>query len=164
MAPAAGQGGVDYSLESQRLRDSDGAYAGQASAGLRQVGDKAFLLADGIWTDTTYRQGTPTTKVTFGSDAYFALISARPAWGRYFALGERVIVVLDGVAYEVVGEEVPPVSPPPAVPQDTARPAPTPGDGATSQPDTAPGAPCLGLGLLLAAAAAGVVVRWRRRG
>ena len=164
MAPQAGPGGVDYSLESQRLRDSSGAYAGQASAGLRQVGDKAFLLADGIWTDTTFQQGTPTTKVTFGSDAYFALISTRPAWGRYFALGERVIVVLDGVAYEVVGEEVPPVTAPPAVPQDTARPAPTPRDGATPQPDAAPGAPCLGLGLVLAAAAAGVVVRWRRRG
>lgn len=162
MAPQSGRGGVDYSLESQRLRDSAGAYAGQASAGIRQVGDKAFLLADGIWTDTTFPKGAPTTKVTFGSDSYFALLSARPGWGRYFAVGERVIVVLDGVAYEVVDEEVPPVTPPPAVPA-TARPAPTARPAATAQPGAAPAMPCMGAGLVLVATAAGVAAL-RRRG
>lgn len=164
MAPAAGQGGVDYSLESQRLRDSGGAYAGQASAGLRQIGDKAFLLADGIWTDTTYQKGAPTTKVTFGSDSYFALISARPEWGKYFAVGEKVVVVLDGVAYEVVGEEVPPVTLPPAVPQDTAVPGPTSRPDTPLPGDSTPAGPCFGAGLVLAAAAAGMVLLRRRQG
>jgi len=122
MAPAAGAGGVDYSLETQRLSESDGAYAGRETTGMRQAGDKAFLLADGVWTDTTYKQGDPTTQVTFGSDSYFDLLAARPEWGKYFALGEHVIVILDGVAYEVVSEDVPPVTPPPARPDPTPRP------------------------------------------
>ena len=37
----------------------------------------------------------------FGSDDYFALLAARPEWGKYFALGEKMIVLLDGVAYRV---------------------------------------------------------------
>ena len=45
--------------------------------------------------------------MSFGSDDYFALIAARPEWGRYFALGEHVIVVLDGKAYEARAGEAP---------------------------------------------------------
>ena len=119
-APMEGKGGVDYSLEVQRLQE--GGYSGLEQAALRQVADKAFLLVNGVWTDTTYRQGTPTTPVTFGSESYFALVNARPEWGKYFAVGDRVIVVLDGVAYEVVPQEAPPVTPP-AGPASTPYPS-----------------------------------------
>ncbi|KXK49679.1 MAG: hypothetical protein UZ13_02950 [Chloroflexi bacterium OLB13] len=43
-----------------------------------------------------------TEKVEFLSDAYFDLLDSTPELAAYFALGERVIVVLDGVAYEVI--------------------------------------------------------------
>jgi hypothetical protein len=43
-----------------------------------------------------------TQEVVFLSDEYFALLAATPALAEYFALGEQVIVVLDGVAYQVV--------------------------------------------------------------
>jgi len=39
--------------------------------------------------------------VEFLSDDYFELISENPDLGDYFALGERVIVVCEGTAYEV---------------------------------------------------------------
>jgi Ca-activated chloride channel family protein len=68
---------------------------------IRTVGDRAFVLRNGVWTDTQYRPGTATVKVAFGSDAYFALLAEKPELAPYFALGERAIVVLDGVAYEV---------------------------------------------------------------
>jgi hypothetical protein len=45
-----------------------------------------------------------TEKVVFLSDEYFALLDENPELGPYFALGDRVIVVLDGIAYEVVAE------------------------------------------------------------
>ncbi len=155
MAPEAGKGGVDYSMEVRRLSESEGAYTGQATSGFRQVGDKAFLLADGIWTDTTYQVGVPTTQVTFGGESYFALLAAHPEWGKYFAIGERLIVVLDGVAYEVVAEEVPPITPPPARP--TASPSP-------SSPAGSPGG-CTAS--LVAGAALGAVAflgrAWSRR-
>jgi Ca-activated chloride channel family protein len=125
LAPASGAEGVTYSLERQRLSESEAAYAGATVSGLRLAGDRAFLRVNGVWTDTTYRQGTPTTKVTFGSETYFALAARDPRWARYLSLGERVIVVLDGVAYEVVPEEVPPV--------------PLPPDPGSSAPPSAPG-------------------------
>jgi Ca-activated chloride channel homolog len=72
---------------------------------IQTVGDKTFLWQDGVWTDTTFAPDTMTTQqVVFLSDAYFQLLVDTPALSEYFALGERVIVVLDGVAYEVVSE------------------------------------------------------------
>ena len=44
-----------------------------------------------------------TTEVAFASEAYFDLLEEHPELGPAFALGERVIVMSDGVAYEVTG-------------------------------------------------------------
>jgi Ca-activated chloride channel family protein len=72
---------------------------------IQTVGDKTFIWRDGVWTDTTFAPDTMTTqKIVFLSDAYFDLLAANGSLGEYFALGERVIVVLEGVAYEVVTE------------------------------------------------------------
>jgi Ca-activated chloride channel family protein len=72
---------------------------------IRTVGDKTFIQQNGIWTDTTFDPDTmETQKVVFLSDDYFALLDSSPALGEYFALGDRVIVVVDGTAYEVVTE------------------------------------------------------------
>jgi Ca-activated chloride channel family protein len=70
---------------------------------IREVGPKTFVLRNGTWIDTAF-EGTEmeTVKVRFLSDEYFDLISDRPRLGGYFALGERVIVVVDGAIYEVV--------------------------------------------------------------
>ena len=69
---------------------------------VRYVGDKTFVLHGGVWTDTTFDPDKmEAVAVGFGSDDYFALLANRPDWGRYLALGDHVIVVLDGTAYEV---------------------------------------------------------------
>ncbi|MDX2137802.1 MAG: VIT domain-containing protein [Chloroflexota bacterium] len=69
---------------------------------IQTVGEKTFLLQDGVWTDTLYDPSTMTTQpVVFLSDAYFDLLATQPELAQYFAIGERVIVVWDGVAYEV---------------------------------------------------------------
>ena len=81
------------------------------------------LLRDGTWTDTTYDADRMAPhKVGFMSDDYFALLNARPAWGAYLAVGERVLVVLEGKAYQIVAaDEGDPVQlPPPATPAPTA--------------------------------------------
>ncbi|MGB5931731.1 MAG: hypothetical protein WBH57_01510, partial [Anaerolineae bacterium] len=86
------------------------------------VGDKVFILRDGIWTDTTY-EGQVTTKVGFASEDYFRLLSAHPEWAQYFSLGQRVIVVLDRTAYEVTEKAQPaidlPVTPPDRGPSES---------------------------------------------
>jgi len=73
---------------------------------IQTVNGKTFILQGEIWMDTTFQPDTMTTeKVAFLSDAYFALLDAHPELGAYFAIAERVIVVLDGVAYEVTSSE-----------------------------------------------------------
>jgi hypothetical protein len=68
------------------------------------VADRAFVRRDGVWTDTAYTAGQATCRVVFGADAYFALLAERPELTPYFALGDRVIVVVDGQAYEVAAD------------------------------------------------------------
>jgi Ca-activated chloride channel family protein len=140
-APASGPQAVQDSQTLQALRQGAPvptvapapgvvvpAESSVAAAPLKQVADKTFLLRNGVWMDTTYKEGAPTTKLAFGSEDYFQLLAARPEWGKYFAVGERVIVVLDSQAYEVAEGSFPPVSiSPTAVPTVTPQPPqPTP--------------------------------------
>lgn len=98
-----GGGGMDTSAE---MTDSDSfGYVEPAGNAIQTVGDKTFIELDGVWTDTQFQPDTMTTQqVVFLSDEYFALLDSIPALSEYFALGERVIAVVEGVAYEVVLE------------------------------------------------------------
>jgi Ca-activated chloride channel family protein len=111
-APASGAPAVEKSqaqgaLEAAQAPAAPGeAYAQQVQV----VGDRAFVLRNGVWTDTTFDPTRmSTTKLPFGSDAFFKLLADHPEAARYFAVGERVIVMIDGTAYETVtsGESAP---------------------------------------------------------
>ena len=72
---------------------------------IQTVNGKTFILQGEIWTDTTFQPDTmETEKIAFLSDAYFDLLAERPELGDYFALCEQVIVVIEGVAYEITPE------------------------------------------------------------
>jgi Ca-activated chloride channel family protein len=137
-APAYGDEAVDRAAEEGAMRQSN--IAGDTgSTQVKTTGDKTFVWHDEAWVDTTFDIDKMTTvKVGFGSDDYFKLLAARPEWGKYFALGSRVIVVLEGTAYEVVEGEGEPFEVPTApAPADTPEPA-QPGEPevtATDQPD-----------------------------
>jgi hypothetical protein len=67
------------------------------------VRDRTFIWRNGLWIDTRYTSAElPRRAVPFLSDEYFALLAQYPELREYFALGIRVLVVLDGVAYEVI--------------------------------------------------------------
>jgi len=71
------------------------------------IGDKAFVLQEGVWIDTTFDPETMTAMpLPFPSDQFLEFLTNHPDAGKYFALGSRVIVVIDGVAYETVEGEV----------------------------------------------------------
>ena len=72
---------------------------------LKNVGSKTFLWRNDTWIDTTFDRSMKTKKVAFLGEEYFDLISQVPVLGSYFALGERVIVVHGGQAYETVAED-----------------------------------------------------------
>jgi Ca-activated chloride channel family protein len=73
------------------------------SASIRTIGGKTFYLRDGVWTDSEFKAESklPTTTVKFSSTEYFDLLSKHPELGKYFALGEAVLVVFEGRIYRV---------------------------------------------------------------
>jgi Ca-activated chloride channel family protein len=69
----------------------------------KTAGAKTFYLRDGVWTDSEFKASAtlPETTVKFGSDEYYALLKQKPQLATYFALGEKVLVILDGRVYRV---------------------------------------------------------------
>ncbi len=71
------------------------------------VADKAFVLRDGVWTDTAFDiEQMTVTSVPFASEAFFDLLADYPEAAKYFALGEQVIVVLDGQTYQSTSSDI----------------------------------------------------------
>ncbi|MBW3633283.1 MAG: VWA domain-containing protein [Chloroflexi bacterium] len=117
-APASGAEAVTQAQEVQALADAETAAplpmatyitdeGEEVSAAevLRYAGTRAFVLRDGVWTDTAYDPDEMTTvEVPFASDAYFTLLRDHPVLGPAFALGQQVVVVLDDTAYRVIAE------------------------------------------------------------
>jgi len=114
-APAEPSAGFSVVTEEEEFMDMDEAESDDGvtigndkravSNPIQSVGEKTFILQGEVWTDTTFAPDTMTTeKIEFLSDAYFDLLDSIPAMGDYLAVGERVIVVIDGTAYEIVTE------------------------------------------------------------
>lgn len=85
--------------------------AGYQPSPIQTVGSKTFIWRDSVWTDTTYNPddaSAPRVTVEFLSDAYFDLLLELPELADYFAIGQQVIVVIDGTVYEVTAEPVTP--------------------------------------------------------
>jgi len=99
-APASGAKAVADSQAQSTLTQAERS-ADNDTAEMKLVANKTFLLRQGIWTDTRYDpQKMSTTRLQFGSPAYFELLAKHAQWAKYFALGEEVIVVLDGAVYQ----------------------------------------------------------------
>ncbi len=72
------------------------------SGTVKTVWSRTFVLSDGVWIDTAYDPDTmQTRKAGFLSDEYFTLAASREGVAAALALGERVILVVDGQAYEI---------------------------------------------------------------
>lgn len=86
--------------------ESEGAIDAGHQPAPRLVGSKTFVHRDGVWIDTAYDADRQTPEqVGFAGDSYFELLDAVPELGEYLALGPRVLVVHNGVAYEIVEGE-----------------------------------------------------------
>jgi Ca-activated chloride channel family protein len=111
MAPASGAYAVDSAEAIEEYRQA-GVVAGSGSARAKVVGEKTFVQRDDAWIDSRYQEGVDVTEIGYGSDNYYQLLGQRPDWGPYFALGEHVLFVVDGQAYEVTEGDYPPVEAP----------------------------------------------------
>ncbi len=125
---AAGAGamqGADKALE----------LTGEASTTVQVVGSRTFVLSDGKWIDTAFDPDTmQPTQVEFLSAEYFTLVAANPELADAFSLGEQVIALSNGVAYEVIPSSS-------AVQQPTTSPSRTPTSVSADQPTRTPVAP-----------------------
>lgn len=102
MAPS-GEGAFDRAAQEGELQAADVAPGSGANTqtSIRVVGQRTFLFQERTWTDTSFDPQMPVEVVPFLSERYFELARSRPDIGAAFALGERVILVVEGRAYQV---------------------------------------------------------------
>lgn len=92
---SAGEAGVEFPA------GADG-----AQEPVRYAGDRTFVWRDGMWIDTLFDADTMTpVEIAFLSDEYFDLLALDPAVGEFLALGEQVLFVWDGTAYQINAEQ-----------------------------------------------------------
>jgi Ca-activated chloride channel family protein len=107
-APSYGQEAVKQASDEGELAGASSAtsLSEEAANTVRIVGARAFVLSAGVWIDTAFDPDVmQTVPVVFLSDDYFTLVASQPELADAFALGERVIALSDGVAYEVVSAD-----------------------------------------------------------
>ena len=68
---------------------------------MAQIGNRTFFKKDGLWVDSEYQGKIEAIKVKSLSDAYFKLLDQAPEIGRFLALGDEVIFLLQGKAIHV---------------------------------------------------------------
>jgi hypothetical protein len=134
------------------------------------VGDKTFVWRNGRWVDTAYQpESHAVEQIDFAGDAYFDLVTAVPRLGRYLALGQNVLIVHEGAAYEITGSATEsgsqaatttsPAVTTPVVPQQTSDQSSDPAGAATPAQNNLP--LVIIVTLLLAAAALFLANRFR---
>jgi len=70
----------------------------------RQVGPFTFYNRNGVWVDSRFNLDSKAEKIKFLSKRFFQILAKNPELSGAFALGERIIVVANGLAYEIVKE------------------------------------------------------------
>jgi Ca-activated chloride channel homolog len=97
-----GSGAVDIANDANEKKDADKPEADKSNGQVRTIGTQTFVNRQGVWVDTTYDAAKmKPTVITFLSDDYFKLLAKYPALKDVFALGDKLIVVIDGAAYEI---------------------------------------------------------------
>lgn len=104
---ASGEAGIAVARETRAMKEEEQAAVG---GGVRAAGGRTYIFRGAGWVDTQIAEAAPKTlTVKYLSEAYFALVKARPELKAALALGDRVtVVVAKGKAVAVVpdaGEE-----------------------------------------------------------
>ena len=99
--------GASAVAQSKRAREQQEAVTvdkdDAVSSAVKKTSGKTFYLRDQVWTDSEFKESArlPEVVVTFASPEYFDLLKRERRLAEYFALGEQVVVVLDGRVYRV---------------------------------------------------------------
>jgi Ca-activated chloride channel homolog len=103
-APAYGAGAVNKAADSGEMSSAEAPLSdSDANSQVKVIGDRTFLLVDGVWTDTRFDSKTMTPfNVSFLSADYFKLAGYSSDVAAALALGEKVILLINGKAYQMV--------------------------------------------------------------
>ncbi len=77
------------------------AAVGGVRADSRRVAGRVFIDRDGIWTDMTYKTGSPTVSVAPFSPAYFELVRALPELAPWLGAGDAVVIAGTRVSIKI---------------------------------------------------------------
>jgi Ca-activated chloride channel homolog len=93
LSSADGAQGIAASQAVRRMKEEE--VAGRVDEPVRTASGRTFLHRGGGWVDTEALAGTPRQlKVRYLSEAYFALLAARPDLKAALALSDRLVVVV----------------------------------------------------------------------
>ena len=67
--------------------------------------DKTFYLRNEYWVDSIYEEGSAVKEVSFNSEEYFSLLSAKPGIAKYLSVAKNIIVNFEGVNYKIIDSE-----------------------------------------------------------
>lgn len=71
----------------------------------REIGDRTFYLLDGKWVDGSVTSEKADIKVKAYSPAYFELAKKYPALNKYLALGDKLVLKIEGKTVEITSDE-----------------------------------------------------------
>ncbi|MBL9038038.1 MAG: VWA domain-containing protein [Archangium sp.] len=95
LASSEGSSGIAVAKSVRSMKERDSADGDDGSSAVRAASGRTFVSRSGVWVDTEAVNGTPKKlTVKYLSDAYFALLKARPDLKAALALGDRVVVVV----------------------------------------------------------------------
>ncbi len=106
MKAALGKDAFDMAGNIARFKQESVATEQEArgTGAVRHVGSRAFVLWNGVWTETSVKQGMETIKIKYAGAAYFKLLDAKPEWKEIFLLGDKVAFVV-GNKCLAIGDE-----------------------------------------------------------
>jgi uncharacterized protein YegL len=86
-----------------RMKRSSTAAGAQVQA-IRHVGGRTFYRVYGHWVDGSVRSEMPVLKIKYASEAYFSLVEWRPELTPFLAIGDKLLLVVDGHLL-IIGDE-----------------------------------------------------------
>lgn len=92
LGSAEGKAGIAVGKTVRSMKDEE--VVNKASEPARSVAGRVFISRGGAWVDSELANNAQTLKVKYLSDAYFALLKAKPTLKAAFALGSKVSVVV----------------------------------------------------------------------
>ncbi|TLN12607.1 hypothetical protein FDZ74_10125 [bacterium] len=112
---ASGAGAVDKAAGEGALSAAEAAPSISEETGqtVKLAGSRTFVLKEGVWYDTAFDPATmKPQQVSFLSQQYFTLADSRADVASALAIGQKVVVVVDGSAYEIIdaGQKAGPVT------------------------------------------------------